>query len=170
MLLLFVVLVVARVHHHRHHRLQTIEDNSGQKYRVKILSNVWNEYKTRKSTARNKIKHNRFGKPVYFHDIYQQYAPNYPNYAAPSSDGGSQADINRLLEIHKRTRGRSIQWNSKIARLAQMHANNCPTGHANLPRGASGQNMAWTSTYEDSANMWASEGTMFSYRFIRGTL
>ena len=39
-----------------------------------------------------------------------------------------------------------------------MHASGCPSGHANLPRGASGQNMAWTGTFEDSANMWASEG------------
>ena len=99
-------------------------------------------------------------RPVYFHDIYQQYSPHYPNYIAPVSYGGRQSDINKLLEIHKRIRGRSIQWNPSIARLAQMHASSCPSGHANLPRGASGQNMAWTSTMEDGANMWASEGIL----------
>eukprot|EP00834_Sanchytrium_tribonematis_P000513 NODE_9_length_64580_cov_1.431941.p40 type:complete len:198 gc:universal NODE_9_length_64580_cov_1.431941:9442-8849(-) len=97
----------------------------------------------------------------YFHELYQQISPNYPNYYAPPSSGASQSDIDKMLAVHQQVRGRPIRWNSNIARLAQMHASGCPSGHANLPRGASGQNMAWTSTYEDSAKMWASEGLFY---------
>ncbi len=105
----------------------------------------------------------RLKRSLYFHDIYQQYSPNYSNYASPHSSGGNSSDIEKLLQIHRRIRGRSISWNSNIASLAKVHASTCPSGHARLPHGASGQNMAWVGTYEDSANMWASEGHFYTH-------
>ena len=140
MLLLFIVLLVfARTVHLKPHKQLERQRHRQQRqhYRPRPNSRKPNKKYRQSSPQRRRPRQvaNRSRKPVYFHDIYQQYAPNYPNYAPPKSYFGSQSDRDKLLAIHKRVRGRAIRWNPQIARLAQMHANGCPRGHANLPRG-----------------------------------
>ena len=140
MLLLFIVLLVfARTAHLRPHRQIEHRRQRPQRqyYRPRPIARrpSRNYRQSLPPRRRPRQETNRSRKPVYFHDIYQQYAPNYPNYAPPKSYFGSQSDRDKLLAIHKRVRGRAIRWNPQIARLAQMHANGCPSGHANLPRG-----------------------------------